>query len=97
MSEVPDLTTPELRALRIAARHRARTPLSERVEMHPQGKQYVATLIELGLLAKTPWSGHGGRVSWEVTPLAVETLRAYWLRERMTKPLDQCLRPQRKS
>lgn len=86
MTALPSLSTGQLRALKIAAAHTPRTPASERVERDPHGKQYVAELEELGLLARCTWHGRGIRRSLEVTPLAVAVLRSYWTGERMTEP-----------
>jgi hypothetical protein len=87
VTELPDVTAGELRALRIAAVHTPRTPRSERVERHPHGKQYVADLAAKGLLAKTWWSSPRARAeTWEVTALAVELLGAHWRGERQARP-----------
>ena len=83
--ELPNITTGELRALGIAARHVPRGPASERVEKHPLGRQYVTTLEKMGLLAMYP--GRRGNTR-EITPLAVALLRAHWLGERMTVPKE---------
>lgn len=89
MTELPDLTAGELRALRIAALHTPRTPRSERVERHPHGRQYVADLAAKGLLARTWFTSPRARTAgWEVTVLAVEVLRAHWLGERQTRPVS---------
>lgn len=87
MTDLPDVTTGQLRALRIAAHHTPRTPRSDRVERHPHGRQYVAELAAKGLLAKTWWSSPRARAaSWEVTVLAVELLGAHWRGERHARP-----------
>jgi hypothetical protein len=87
--DLPEVTAGQLRALRIAARHSPRTPRSERVEIHPLGRQYVQELADKGLLARA-WftSPRARRAGWEVTPLAVELLRAHWLGERQPRPLS---------
>jgi hypothetical protein len=87
VTELPDLTTGQLRALRIAALHTPRTVRSDRVERHPHGHQYVAELAAKGLLAKAWFSSPRARAeTWEVTALAVEVLRAHWLGERQCRP-----------
>ena len=87
MSELPDVTEGQLRALRIAALHSPRTPRSDRVERHPLGRQYVTELADKGLLAKT-WftSPRAHAAGWEVTALAVEVLGAHWRGERRALP-----------
>ena len=86
---LPDVTAGQLRALRIAALHTPGTPRSERVERHPHGKQYVAELAAKGLLAKAWFTSPRARAAgWEVTPLAVEVLRAHWLGEVRPRPVS---------
>lgn len=87
MTELPHVTAGELRALRIAALHSPRTPRSDRVELHPHGRQYVAQLAAKGLLAKA-WftSPRARKAGWEVTPLAVDLLGAHWRGERQARP-----------
>jgi hypothetical protein len=91
MSDLPYLTTGQLRALRIAAKHMPRSPRSERVENHPLGRQYVTELETMGLLAVCPGGlqPHGRAGTREVTSLAVAVLRAHWTGERMTQPKEQ--------
>ena len=87
MTDLPDVTAGELRALRIAALHSPRTPRSDRVERHPHGKQYVGQLAAKGLLAKAWFTSPRARAAgWEVTVLAVELLGAHWRGERQARP-----------
>lgn len=90
MTELPDVTEGQLRALRIAALHSPRTPRSDRVERHPLGRQYVAELAEKGLLARAWFTSPRARAAgWEVTPLAVEVLGAHWRGEAQTLPASR--------
>lgn len=87
MTELPDLTAGQLKALRIAALHTPRTPRSDRVERHPLGRQYVAELAAKGLLAKAWFTSPRARAAgWEVTPLAVDVLGAHWRGELQARP-----------
>jgi hypothetical protein len=87
VTELPHVTAGQLRALRIAAAHTPRTPRNERVERDLHGRQYVAELAAKGLLAKAWFTSPRARsAGWEVTPLAVEVLRAHWLGERQCRP-----------
>lgn len=83
---VPQLTEPELRALRMAARTTSRTPPGQWVENHPLGRDYVERLREAGLLR--PVVGIRD-LRMELTPFAVDTLRAYWIGEMQTRPKVQ--------
>lgn len=83
---LPYLTESELRALRIAARQMPWTNPTERVEKHPLGRQYVKTLMDAELLAYTQTS-HGMKI--EITPLAVDLLRAHWQGERFSVPHEE--------
>lgn len=91
MTDLPSITTGQLRALRIAAKHMPRSPRSERVENHPLGRQYVGDLERMGLLAECPGGlqPRGRRGTREITPLAVALLRAHWIGERMTQPEER--------
>ena len=91
MTTLPYLTAGELRALRIAARHMPRGARADRVEHHPLGRQYVGDLERMGLLAV--YEGgirpRGRPETLEITPLAVDVLRAHWTGERMTRPKEK--------
>lgn len=90
---LPAITEGQLRALRIAARHepvrrtarKRRRPTHLRIEKDPLGKQYVTELENLGLLGQV-WTGR--EYSREITPLAVDLLRAHWLGEWNTTPME---------
>lgn len=85
-TDIPYLTESELRALRIAARQMPWTNPAERVEKHPLGKQYVKRLMDADLLAYTRTS-HGTKI--EITPLAVDLLRAHWCGGRFSVPHEE--------
>jgi len=87
VTDLPEVTAGQLKALRIAALHSPRTPRSDRVERHPLGRQYVTELAAKGLLAKAWFTSPRARAAgWEVTPLAVELLGAHWRGERQARP-----------
>jgi hypothetical protein len=73
-----DLTTGQLRALRIAAWQPARQSSSDRIENHPHGRQYVAELRDMGLIDFYESDG-AQKYALEITPMAVLVLREYWL------------------
>lgn len=76
MPDIPELTSGQFRALRIAAAHSRRTPRAERVENDPHGRQYVDELMQLGMLRRE--TSDRGVESIEVTPLAADLLAAWW-------------------
>lgn len=85
-TDVPYVTESELRALRIAARQMPWTNPTERVEKHPLAKQYVKRLMDADLLAYVRTT-RGMKI--EITPLAVNLLRAHWLGERFSVPHEE--------
>lgn len=72
----PQLTPGELRALRQAARQTHRTPKSERVERHPQTRQYARALFDTGLLGMC--SVNGRPETLELSVAGLDVLSAYW-------------------
>jgi hypothetical protein len=83
---IPQLTPGELRALKRAARHTHRTPREDRVEHHPQTRQYARALFDAGLLCTA--SLQGRRETLELSIRGLKVLHAYWVGAARTGPRD---------
>lgn len=83
-----DLTTGQLRALRLAAWQPARQNSPDRIENNVHGRQYVAELMELGLVAWYPSDGVK-RHTIEITPAGVAVVHEYWVTGKTTLTHEQ--------